>query len=106
VVYGLTGALDISQIIWGVAGVITLVFFAIKPLQVPIYLGWIYLAFPIGWTVSHVLMMFVYYLVLTPFGIVMRLIGRDPMFRRFDKSATSYFVDHEAAETGRYFKQF
>ena len=106
VVFGVTGSLDIPTIIWSVAGVITLLFFVAKPLQVPIYLGWIYLAFPIGWTVSHVLMLILYYLLFTPFGIVMRLIGRDSMHRGMDKSAESYFVEHKAAETARYFKQF
>jgi len=106
VVYGVTGSLDIPTIIWGVAAAVTVLFFAVKPLQIRIYLAWIYLAFPIGWTVSHLLMVFVYYLVFTPFGLVMRLIGRDAMYRGFDKSAETYFVEHKAAETARYFKQF
>lgn len=106
VVYAATESLAVPQILWGVASVVTVLFFAVKPLQVPIYLGWIYLAFPIGWTVSHLLMVIVYYVVLSPLGIMMRLLGRDPMTRGFDKSRASYFVDHKAATTRRYFKQF
>ena len=105
-VWYLAESMVIAQIAWGVAAVVSVVFFVVKPLRVPIYLGWIYLTFPIGWTLSHLLMLVTYYLVLTPFALVFRVIGRDPMKRRFDRSAASYFVAHEAAETSRYFKQF
>ena len=106
VVFFFTESLAIPQVLWAVAGVVTLLFFLVKPLRVPIYLGWIYLAFPIGWTVSHVLMLLTYYAVVTPFGLAMRLVGRDPMSRRIERSKDSYFVPHQAAETSRYFKQF
>ncbi len=106
VVFGVTESLELPTIIWSVAGIVTAVFFGIKPLRVPIYLGWIYLAFPIGWTVSHLLLLVAYYLVLTPSGLLMRLAGRDPMRRGIDTQADSYFIPHRAAETARYFKQF
>ena len=106
VVLGLTDSLNIATVIWAVAGVIPLLFFAVKPLRVPIYLGWIYLALPIGWTVSHVLMLAVFYLLFTPTGMVMKLIGRDALKRSIDRSAETYFVKHEPVATARYFKQF
>ena len=42
----------------------------------PVYVVWMGLAFPIGWTVSHVMMLAVFYLVLTPSGLFMRLLGK------------------------------
>jgi hypothetical protein len=57
----------------------------------PVYVVWMGLAFPIGWTVSHVMMLAVFYLVLTPIGISMRLCGRDPMRRRMDRDAKTYW---------------
>ena len=45
----------------------------------PVYVLWMALAFPIGWTVSHLLLLIVYYLVLTPIGLLMRLFGYDPL---------------------------
>jgi hypothetical protein len=57
--------------------------------------------------VSHLLLLVVYYLVLTPIGLLMRLIGYDPLQRRFDRSAQSYWTPHDpAADDARYFKQF
>ena len=49
----------------------------------------------------------VYYLVLFPIGLILRLRGYDPMQRRFDRSAKSYWTPREQEEgTERYFKQF
>ena len=39
------------------------------------------LAFPIGWTVSQVILLLMFYGLFTPIGLVFRLIGRDPLQR-------------------------
>jgi hypothetical protein len=73
----------------------------------PVYLVWMALALPIGWTVSHLLLVIVYYIVLTPIGLLMRLVGFDPLERRLDRSANSYWIAHEPpADARQYFKQF
>jgi uncharacterized membrane protein len=73
----------------------------------PVYVVWMGLAFPIGWTVSHVMMLAVFYLVLTPIGISMRLCGRDPMRRRMDRDAKTYWLPRSARkDLTSYFRQF
>ncbi|MBI2481347.1 MAG: hypothetical protein HYV60_22725 [Planctomycetia bacterium] len=73
----------------------------------PVYVVWMALAFPIGWTVSHLMMLMVYYLVLTPIGLAMRLCGRDPMQRRFDRRAQTYWLPRTPRkELKSYFRQF
>jgi hypothetical protein len=73
----------------------------------PLYVVWIALAMPIGWTVSHLLLLAMFYLVFTPIGLIMRACAYDPLARRFDRVAKSYWHDHERnAEFHRYFKQF
>ena len=39
------------------------------------------LAFPIGWTVSQVMLAMMFFGLFTPIGLVFRLIGRDPLHR-------------------------
>ena len=57
--------------------------------------------------VSYTVLAMVFYLVLTPIGLLMRLVGYDPMSRRFDKDAASYWVPREGSrKVGRYFRQF
>lgn len=72
-----------------------------------VYLAVSYATFPIGWGVSHFILALVYYLVLFPIGLILRLKGYDPMHRRFDRSAKSYWTPREREEgTERHFKQF
>ena len=71
-----------------------------------VYLGMAYAAFPIGFVVSHLLLAVVYYLVLTPTGLLMRAFGYDPMSRRFDPGAPSYWVSRKGPPSAdRYFRQ-
>jgi hypothetical protein len=72
----------------------------------PIYLIWLYAAFPIGWTVSHLLLGAIYYGLLTPAGLVMRMVAYDPLHRRFDRSAGTYWEPAEQArQKSDYFRQ-
>ncbi len=113
--FGLIGGLiwwrfqapTVAYVLWSVAAFITILFYAVRPIRKPSYLAWIHFGFPIGWVISHVAMALIYYLVFTPIGLIMRLVGRDPMERRFERQAASYWVEHgPAADPGRYFRQF
>ena len=96
-----------AGVLWSVAAIITILFCAVRAIRKPIYLGWMYLVYPIGWVVSHAVVVFVYYLVVTPIGRVMLMLGRDPMERRLDAGAESYWVEHEpGGDPARYFRQF
>lgn len=96
-----------AVVAFSVAGAVGLVGLAVPLLVRPVYVVWMGLAFPIGWTVSHVMMLAVFFLVLTPVGLVMRLCGRDPMQRRFDGEAKSYWLPRPSrGDLKSYFRQF
>lgn len=66
-----------------------------------------YITLPIGLIISTAILLVIYYLVLTPIGIVLRMSGYDPMRRKFDTEARSYWaVRNPATGRDRYFKQF
>jgi hypothetical protein len=94
--------------LWVVAVVVPVVGWLAPAFMRVVFVGMSYAAFPIGFVVSHVILAIVYYLVLTPIGLVMRLSGRDPMARRFDPAAQSYWIQRDSgrSEAGRYFRQF
>ena len=72
-----------------------------------LYLGLTLATFPIGMVVSFVVLAGFYYLVLTPVGLVFRLIGRDSLRRKFDRTAKSYWIARRPADNvKRYFNQF
>lgn len=96
-----------AVVIWSIGAGVTLLFWGVPPLRRPIYVGWVTITFPIGWVLSHAVLGIIYYLVLTPTGLIMRLLGRDPMARRIDPGAPTYWSDaHPPHEPGRYFRQF
>ncbi len=101
------GAPQAGTVIWLTAAGLTLLYYVLPPLRRPLYLGWMYVAFPIGWVVSHVVLAIVYYLVFTGTSLIMRLLGRDAMQRRFDSDAQTYWIEHRPGEDrARYFRQF
>lgn len=72
-----------------------------------VYRVWMFAALPIGWTVSHIVLGIVFYLVFTPIGLVMRLVGKDPMQRGFDREANTYWRTRTSQrDMKRYFRQF
>lgn len=57
------------------------------------YRVWMKVVGVIGWVNKQVLLSLVYFAVFAPFGFIMRLF-HDPMRRRFDPKATSYWDIH------------
>lgn len=95
------------NVAWGVGAILALAYYAVPGLRRPMFVGWMYAAYPIGYVVSHVLLGLVYFGVVTPIGLLMRAMGHDPMARRFDRSAPTYWVARErVSDVKRYFKQF
>ena len=94
-----------TQILGAVAIVIGLVGLAIPAAIRPIYTGWMIAAFPIGWTVSRIVLGVVYFLVVTPIGRVFKLTGRDTLGLSRQPSATSYWTPKRGASNDRdYFR--
>lgn len=72
-----------------------------------LYLAMNYAVWPIGVVLSMALLVLVYYAVMTPIALVMRLIGYDPLKRRIDRSAKSYWERRTPnQDVERYFKQY
>ena len=95
-----------ARAVWIAGAVLVGLYFGVPPLRRPIYLGWIYVTFPIGFVLSHVILGLVYYGVFTPMGLIMRLVGHDPMRRKMDRAAKSYWVAHDPHRSmERYFRQ-
>lgn len=73
----------------------------------PIYVAWMVLAFPIGWTISLLILALMYYGMFTPIGLVFKLIGRDPLERARRPAVATYWTPKATpTDPRRYFKQF
>ncbi|MFZ1863929.1 MAG: SxtJ family membrane protein [Polyangiales bacterium] len=73
-------------------GIVSLLFSAVAPTANRIlYVGLGLLTFPIGFVLSFVIMGALYFLIIGPIAILLRASGKDPMRRRYDPGASSYW---------------
>jgi hypothetical protein len=97
----------LATVFWVAAVVCRLVGVGRPALLRPIYVGLSLLTWPIGWACSHVALAFVYYGVVTPIACLLRLAGRDPLTRRFNRNAITYWEPYNPDRgLDRYLKQF
>lgn len=76
-------------------------------LLAPLHRVWMALAGALGWFNSRVLLGFVFYVLLAPIGLVLRLLGRDPLSRHFDRKRTTYWHERtEPDDPERFKRQF
>ncbi len=113
--FGLIGGLILMQvetltvptIFWSIGLCLCVLYYALRPFRLLLYRCWMKAVFPIGWTISHLLLAIVYYLMITPIGLIMRLCGRDSMQRKFEPEAQTYWIERRShGDVARYVRQF
>ena len=73
----------------------------------PLFLGMLLAGWPIGWVVSNVILAAVYFGMVTPIGLLLRLSRGNPLQPRFDRDATTYWRDVPYSASARdYLRQF
>lgn len=99
-----TGPIILVGVGWAIGSVGLIVPQAIRW----VYVGWMIAAFPIGWVISHLLLAAIFFGVIMPIGLILRVLGRDPMRKSFDRSASTYWIARptEPTDSKRYFRQF
>jgi hypothetical protein len=98
----------------GWAGVFAALALGIGPLGLvwpravrPVFVGWMILAFPIGWLISNAVLAVVYYGVVTPIGLVFRIRGRDPLRRQRPDGVNTYWTAKPSVrDPARYLRQY
>ena len=97
-----------ARMVWTAGAALTVIYAAAPPpLRRWVWLGWLYATFPIGWTLSHLVLAATYYGVLSPIGLLLRLFRGDPLDRGLDRSAASYWTPRRPVrDVKRYFRQF
>ena len=76
------GRLGVMPWLAGLGGVLVLAGVIIPTRLGPVYKGWMGLALMLSKITTPIFMSVIYFLVLTPIGVVMRLLGRNPMVHK------------------------
>lgn len=75
--------------------------FAAPAVLRPVHKLWMGLAFVLGWFMSRLILSLVYYLVLTPIGLAMRVRGKDFLNKKIDREASTYWIKRPKPEMGK-----
>ena len=72
-----------------------------------IYVGWMSLAFLLGFAVSNILLTLFFYVIVTPVGLLARLAGKDFLNRKLDGQTGSYWImrDRSVPEQKKNYEQ-
>lgn len=95
-------------VIFSIAGILLYVLSRVSPKLIkPVFLTLVLLTFPIGWTFSHLVMALFYYGVITPIALFFHLLNRDPLCRKHDPNADTYWIPRKHKRPAKdYLRQF
>lgn len=88
------GRTTATAVLVGLAAALALVGLFVPAMARRFHALWMQVAVVLGHVNSRVLLTLMYYLVITPYGLVSRLVGRDPLGRR-GPSRQSYWVERK-----------
>jgi hypothetical protein len=72
----------------------------------PVFISAMVVTFPLGWLVSHLLLLALFFGLFTPLALVFRIFGRDALALRMRPEYKTYWTDKPAALGVRsYFRQ-
>ena len=107
IVHGLFGGWTAPILLWAVGILFAILgHFLHGPVRV-VHTIWMRATWPASWLVSHAVVFLVFYGVVVPTGLILRLFDRTPLKRRFDPVLGTYWTPLETLnETDRYFRQY
>jgi len=77
---------------WILAAFIALWALIHPPSLIILHRPWMAFGKATGWIYTRLMMLIMFYLLIVPMGLLMRLFGEDPLSRKFDSSLASYRV--------------
>ena len=74
----------------------------------PFHKLWMTLAILLGWLMTRIILTILFYLVVTPIGLLARLSGKDFLNKKLDRNATTYWIPRKAStpDKSNYENQF
>jgi hypothetical protein len=73
-----------------------------------IYIAWMSVAIALGFVVSNVILTIFFFFMITPIGLITRLLGKDFLTLKIDREAPTYWIPRERARKtpAEYERQF
>jgi hypothetical protein len=116
IVGGIFGAIGLWPLVWRqedlrvwalvLAGVLVVPALLAPRILAPAHRFWMALGAILAWVNTRILLGVVFYGLVTPMGLAMRLMGRDPMHRKLDQATESYRVRCQPRPAAHMTRQF
>ena len=84
--------LDKKIAVVGISLIIAIMGFLQPRVLIIVYVPWMLLGQILGYINSRILLVVVYYALLVPTGLILKMIGKDPLAKKMDSSITSYRI--------------
>ena len=79
-----------------ILGIVLLAFGVVLPRVLKyVYIAWMTLAIGLGFLMAHVILTLFFFLIITPLGLVARVVGKDFLNLKLDKQAATYWIRRE-----------
>ena len=72
----------------------------------PIYTGWMIVAFPIGWTITQLVLVVLYFGLFTPIAFIFRLMGRDALSIGRQERPSYWAPKRASSSTADYLREY
>ncbi len=92
-----------------VLGVISVTLALLCPtLLKPVYIVFMKIAHVLGWVNTRILLGIIFYIIMTPIGVIMKVFGKDLLDRKIEPARKSYWIINEegTVDKSRYEKQY
>ncbi len=66
-----------------------------------VYAVFLKVAHAIGWFNTRAILIVIYFLFITPIAVVMKLFGKDPLNRKIDRNASTYWAKRPVLKAGK-----
>ncbi len=91
---------------WIPAGAFWLTAAAAPALLAPVYRGWMRFGHVLGWINTRIILGLMFFTVFLVVAVIMKLLRKDPLSRKLDKTLNSYRVPSEVRERNHMEKPF
>ena len=81
---------------WYLAGILIGTAVIAPRILKPVYIGWMKFGMLAGWINSRIILTILFYLVVFPIGLILKILGKDAMHRKIDPKLKSYRIPSDS----------
>lgn len=98
----------VPSILFTLAATFLILGVAVPDILKPVYRAWMKFALALNWVMTRVLLSIAFYGLITPSAIIYRFVSGDPLKRKWDPAATTYWEppDDQPSDIEAYKNQF